>query len=100
MLSTRLAVEPGLLRHRARALPRLATSSAVPVPARFLWMAWNSATPSAMFGLAVTIPQTTSLSSVAAAVPNSAGMRVKASRSSLMITCRVMPMTLPQVSTR
>ena len=53
-----------------------------------------------MVGLEVTIPQTTSLSSVAAAVPNSAGMRVKASRSSLMITCRVMPMTLPQVSTR
>jgi hypothetical protein len=33
-------------------------------------------------------------------VPNSAGMRVKASRSSLMITWWVMPMTLPQVSTR
>jgi hypothetical protein len=38
-----------------------------------------------MLGFDVTIPQTTSLSRVAAAVPNSAGMRVKASRSSLMI---------------
>ena len=46
------------------------------------------------------MPQTTSLSSVAAAVPNSDGTRVKASRSSLMMTWRVMPMILPQVSTR
>lgn len=52
-----------------------------------------------MLGLAVTMPQTTSLSSVAAAVPNRDGTRVNASRSSLTITWRVMPITLPQVST-
>ena len=42
--------------------------------------------PSAIAGLAVKMPQTTSLSSVAAEVPKSAGTRVKASRSSLIST--------------
>ena len=83
-----------------RALASPATSSAAPVPARFLWLAWKSASPSAIAGLAVKMPQTTSLSSVAAEVPKSAGTRVKASRSSLISTWRVMPITLPKVSMR
>ena len=83
-----------------RALARPATSSAAPAPARFLWLAWNSVVPSAIAGLAVKMPQTTSLSSVAAEVPKSAGTRVKASRSSLISTWRVMPITLPKVSMR
>ena len=40
------------------------------------------------------------LRSVAAEVPKSAGTRVKASRSSLIKTWRVMPITLPKVSMR
>ena len=59
-----------------------ATSSAAPALARFLWLVWKSALPSAIAGFAVKMPQTTSLSSVAAEVPKSAGTRVKASRSS------------------
>ena len=82
-----------------RALARPATSSAAPA-ARFLWLAWKSVVPSAIAGLAVKMPQTTSLSSVAAEVPKSAGTRVKASRSSLISTWRVMPITLPKVSMR
>ena len=54
----------------ARAAPRFATSRPEPVPARFLWLAWNKALLSPIAGFEVTIPQTTSLSSVAAEVPN------------------------------
>src|SRR5574342_1357725 len=56
ILSTVLPSSPVCFAICARALPRLATSSAVPVPTRFLCEAWNSVTPSAMFGLDVTMP--------------------------------------------
>jgi hypothetical protein len=65
-----------------------------------LWLAWKSVAPSAIAGFDVKMPQTTSLSSVAAEVPKRAGTRVKASRSSLIKTWRVMPITLPKVSMR
>ena len=79
MFSTVLPSRTVCLAMAARALPRLATSRALPVAARFLWLLWNSATSSPMIGLAMTMPQTTSLSSFAAAVPNNEEMRVKAS---------------------
>src|SRR5512144_2841790 len=48
MLSTVLPSSPVCFAICARALPRLATSRAVPLPTRFLCEAWNSATPSAV----------------------------------------------------
>ena len=58
-------------------------------------MVWNSALPSAIAGLAVMMPQTTSDSSWAMELPYIAGIRVKASRSSLISVCRVMATTRP-----
>jgi len=79
----------------ARAAPTLLTSSAAPVPARFLCVVWNRALPSAIGGLAVMIPQTTSDSSWAMELPYIAGIRVKASRSSLIRVWRVIATTRP-----
>ncbi len=73
----------------ARAAPIAVTLSAVAGFARLPWFWWNSAMESLIAAFARMMPQTTSLSSVAIAVPYIAGMRVKASRSSLMRTCRV-----------
>jgi hypothetical protein len=53
-----------------------------------------------MLGLAVTMPQTTSLSSVAAAVPNSEGTKAEGVEVVIDATQPGMPMTFPQVSTR
>ena len=75
----------------ARAAPTLATSSAAPVPARFLCVVWKRALPSAIAGLAVMMPQTTSDSSCAMELPYIAGIRVKASRSSLISVWRMTP---------
>ena len=76
MLSTVLPSSPVCRDMAVRALARLATSSAVPVPARLLWPAWNRVLPSAIFGLDVKMLQTTSDSRVAAEVPKSDGTRV------------------------
>ena len=51
MLSTVLPSSPVCRDMAVRALARLATSRAVPVPARLLCPAWNRVLPSAMFGL-------------------------------------------------
>ena len=95
MFSTVFLSSPVCSAIAARAAPTASTASAAPVPARFLWLAWNSAVPSAMAGLAVMIPQTTSDSSWAMELPYIAGIRVKASRSSLISTCRVIATTRP-----
>ena len=55
----------------------------------------TAALQSAIAGFAVMMPQTTSLSSWAMELPYIAGIRVKASRSSLISTCRVMATTRP-----
>ena len=86
---------PVCLAIAVRALPRYRLASAVPVPARFLWVAWNNASPSAIVGLAVMMPQTTSDSSCAMELPYIAGIRVKASRSSLISVWRVIATTRP-----
>ncbi|MBD3763073.1 hypothetical protein, partial [Rhizorhabdus sp.] len=82
--STVFLSSPVCLRIAARARPTLSTPSAAPVPARFLCVEWNSAVPSAIAGFEVTMSQTTSLSSCAMELPYIAGIRVKASRSSLI----------------
>ncbi len=73
MFSTVFLSSPVCFAIAARAAPTLVTSSAAPVPARFLWVAWKRALPSAMAGLAVMMPQTTSLSSWAMELPYSPG---------------------------
>ena len=78
---------------RARVLVEAAPVDGL--PARFLWVVWNSALPSAIAGLAVMMPQTTSDSSCAMELPYIAGIRVKASRSSLISVWRVIATTRP-----
>src|ERR1035441_5481620 len=48
------------------------------VAVRFLCVAWKRGSPSAMFAFAVVTAHTVSLSSVAAAMPSPAGIRVNA----------------------
>src|ERR1035437_4864583 len=62
------------LRIALRAAVMLTTAARAFVPVRFLCVAWNSGTPSAMFALAVITAHTASLSSVAAAMPRPAGV--------------------------
>src|ERR1017187_8470414 len=85
------------LRIALRAAVMLATAARAFVPVRFLCVPWNSGTPSAMFALAVITAHTASLSSVAAAMPRPAGIRLNAWRSSLRTTFLVIGTIPPQV---
>src|SRR5690242_8114973 len=85
------------LRIALRAAVILATPARALVAVRFLCDAWKRGRPSAMFAFAVITAHTVSISSVAAAMPKPAGIRVNDWRSSLRTTFLVIGTMPPQV---